>query len=247
MNIYSTQDWNQSLFQYDLSDISSMNLFSFRTYPSNVMIFMFKNQFVCWKMDLNRVENRFEVLSKQIISIPVREKDYSIEFTPNQRFLILQQSLNLESNPDLCDLRVYTCDNLFKLTPIKESIAFAKSKLISGGKITAFLTYTSCYTRPELFVAYQGFILRVRLPSTTAELDIISNHHSWMRHSLTMYNQTTDKSDLSITVTSLAIQPSNDSILVSGGDDGTIVLWYLTTPGFKDVLESLHNEQVKQF
>lgn len=222
-----------------------MNLFAFRTYPSNVMILMFKNQFVCLRMDLNRVENRFEMLSKQVISIPVREKDYSMEFTPNQRFLILQQSLNLESNSDLCDLRVYNCDNLFKLTPIKEPIAFVKSKVISGGKITAFMTYTSCYTRPELYVAYQGFILRVRLPSTTAELDIISNHHSWMRHSLTLYNQTTDKSSLSISVTSLAIQPSNDSILVSGGDDGTIVIWNLKTPGFKDVLESLHTEQVK--
>lgn len=246
LNIYLMQDTNQSLFQMNLSDLGRTNLFAVRTYPSNMMILMFRNQFVCLRMNLNRVENRFEMLAKQILSIPQRDKNYTLEYTPDRRFLILKQSLNLESNPDLFDLRLYTCDNLLTLTPIKESITYMKSKLITGGKINGFLAYTCCSTRSELFVAHQGFILRVRLPSTTAELDIISNHHSWMRHSLTLYNQTTDKWNLSLSVTSLAIHPSNDSLLVSGADDGTIVIWYLLIECKKEVLEFIHSEQVRR-
>ena len=247
LNIYAMQDLRQSLFQMNLSEMAQTNLFDFRTYPSNMMILMFKNQFVCLRMNLNRVENRFELLEKQILPVPQREKNYSLEYTPDKRFLILKQSLNLETNPDLFDLRLYTCDHLLTLTPIKEPITYVKSKLITGGKINAFLAYTSCSTRSELFVAHQGFILRVRLPSTVAELDIRSNHHSWMRHSLTLYNQTTDKGSLSISVTSLAIHPSNDSYLVSGGDDGSIVLWYLVVECKKEVFESVHTDQVRRF
>lgn len=246
LNIYFMQDTNQSLFQMNLSELARTNLFAFRTYPSNMMILMFRNQFVCLRMNLNRVENRFEMLAQQILPIPQREKDYSLEYTPDRRFLILKQSLNFESNPDLFDLRLYTCDNLLTLTPIKEPITYVKSKLITGGKINAFLAYACCSTRSELFVAHQGFILRVRLPSTVAELDIRSNHHSWMRHSLTLYNQTTEKWSLSLSVTSLAVHPVNDSFLVSGADDGTIVIWYLLIDCKKDVLESVHTEQVRR-
>jgi WD40 repeat protein len=65
-----------------------------------------------------------------------------------------------------------------------------------------------------------------------------------MRHSLALYGKTTEKSSLSITITSLAVQSSNDSCLVSGGDDGSIIIWHLTDKCSHDVLESIHMEKV---
>jgi hypothetical protein len=242
---YSINDLTQSLFQYDLTKKSQSNLFSFQTYHSNIIIFMFKNQFIFLQIKFNRTENLFNIQSEQILSIPNRELEYSLEFTPNKSFLLLKQSLNLENNPQLNDLRIFICDNHFKISPINEPITYMKSKLAASGKVIGFTTYVPLYTRPELWLAHQGLILHVRLPSNIAELDIRSDYHCWMRHSLALYQQTTEKSNLSITITSLAVQSPNDSCLASGGDDGSIILWHLTDKCTHDVLESIHMDEVE--
>jgi WD40 repeat protein len=244
VNIYSIDDLVQSLFQYNLTRKSESKLFSFQIYHSNIIIFMFKNQFLFLNIKFDRIENLFQIQSEQILSIPNREVNYSIEFTPNQRFMILKQSLNLENNPDLYDLRIFICDENFKISPINEPITYIKSKLAASGKVIGFTTYTPFNTRSELWLAHQGLILHIRLPSNSAELDIRSDYHCWMRHSLALYGKTTEKSSLSITITSLAVQSSNDSCLVSGGDDGSIIIWHLTDKCGHDVLESIHMEKV---
>jgi WD40 repeat protein len=241
---YSINDLTQSLFQYNLTKKSKTKLFSFQTYHSNIIIFMFMNQFLFLQIKFDRIENLFNIQLEQIFSIPNRELEYSLQFTPNQRFLILKQSLNIENNLDINDFRIFICDNQFKISPIKEPITYIKSKLAASGKIIGFTTYVPLNTRSELWLAHQGLILHVRLPSNIAELDIRSDYHCWMRHSLALYNQTTEKSSLSITITSLAIQP-NDSCLASGADDGTIILWHLTDKYTHDILESIHTDEVE--
>jgi len=241
---YSINDLTQSLFQYNLTKKSQSKLFSFKTYHSNIIIFMFINQFLFLQIKFDRIENLFNIQSEQIFSIPNRDLEYSLEFTPNQRFLILKQSLNIENNPNLNDLRIFICDNQFKITPIKEPITYIKSKLAASGKIIGFTTYVPLNTRSELWLAHQGLILHVRLPYNIAELDVRSDYHCWMRHSLALYQQTTEKSSLSITITSLATQP-NDSCLATGADDGTIVLWHLTDKYKHDILESIHTDEVE--
>ncbi|CAF4465311.1 unnamed protein product, partial [Adineta steineri] len=86
-------------------------------------------------------------------------------------------------------------------------------------------------------------ILRVCLPSTVAELEVRSNYHSWMRHSLALYGKTAEKASLSITITSLAIKSPDDSCLASGADDGSIIIWYLTDKCYRYVLESIHVDE----
>jgi WD40 repeat protein len=246
--INSINDLTQSLFQYNLTKKSQKtSLFSFQIYHSNIIIFMFLNQFIFLQIKFDGIENLFLIQSEQIISIPNRDMKYSIEFIPNKRFLILKQSLNLENNPNLNDLRIFSCDNNFKISQINEPITYIKSKLAASGKIIGFPTYVPLYTRSELWLAHQGLILHVRLPSIVAELDILSDYHCWLRHSLALYNQTTEKTSLSITITSLAVQPSNDSCLASGADDGSIILWHLTDKCTNNVLESIHTDEVEKY
>ncbi|CAF0728007.1 unnamed protein product [Rotaria sordida] len=244
VRIYSINNLNQSVFEYNLKIKSQSNLFSLQTYHSNIIIFMFMNQFIILQIKFYDIENIFQIQSEQIFSIPFRDIKYSLEFTPDNHFLILKQSLNLENNPDLYDLRIFTCDNQFKISPIKEPITYIKSKLAASGKIIAFTTYASSFTRSILWLPYQGTILHVRLPSYLAELEIRSDYHCWMRHSLAMYEKTTEKSSLLIIITSLAIQSSNDSCIASGGDDGSIVIWHLTNKYTHEVLESIHMDQI---
>lgn len=247
VSIYSINDLVQSLFQYNLTQKSQSKLFNFQIYHPNIIIFMFKNAFLVLKVKFDGMEELFQIQSEQILSIINREVDYSLEFTPNQRFLILKQSLNQEDNPDLYDLRIFICDDHFKISPINEPITYIKSKLAATGKIIGFTTYIPFNNRSELWLAHQGLILHVRLPSHLAELDIRSDYHCWLRHSLALYGQTTEKTSLSIIITSLAVQSSNDSCLVSGGDDGSIIIWHLTDKCSHEVLESIHMEKVNIF
>ncbi len=242
---YSINNLTESLFHYDLKTKSKSKLFSFQTHHSNIIIFLFMDQFIFLKLKFSNIENKFQIQSEQILSIPNRELEYSLQFTPNKCFLILQQSLNLENNPDLNDFRIFTCNENFKITPIKEPITYVKSKLSSSGKITGFMTYTPLHTRSELLLAHQGTVLRVRLPSNLAELDIRSDYHCWLRHSLALYGQTTEKYSLSIIITSLAVQSSNDSCIASGADDGSIVIWHLIDKYTHNVLDSIHTDQVE--
>jgi WD40 repeat protein len=244
VSIYSVDDPDQSLFQYNLTRKSQSKLFDFQINRSNIIIFMFKNAFLVLKVKFDRMENTFQIQSEQNLSIPNRDADYSLEFTPNQRFLILKQSLNQENNPDLYDLRIFTCNEQFQISPTKEPITHIKSKMAASGKIIGFTTYVPYNNRSELWIAHQGLILHVRLPSHLAELDIRSNYHSWLRHSLALYAKTAEKTSLSIAITSLAVQSSNDSCLVSGADDGSIIIWHLTDKCSHEVLESIHMEKV---
>ncbi|CAF3973360.1 unnamed protein product [Rotaria sp. Silwood2] len=244
VNIYSINNLNQSVFQYNLKIKSQSNLFSLKTYHSNIIIFMFMNQFIILQIKFYDIENIFKIQSEEIFPTSIRNIQYSLEFTPNNRFLILKQSLNLENNPDLNDFRIFTCDNKFTISPIKEPITYIKSKLAASGKITGFTTYAFSYARSVLWLAYQGTILYVRLPSNLAELDIRSDYHCWMRHTLAMYEKTTEKSSLSINITSLAVQSPNDSCIASGGDDGSIVIWYLTDKYSHNVLELIHMDTI---
>lgn len=246
VNIYSRNNLDQLLFQYSLKNKSEKKLLSFQTYHSNIIIFMFNDQFIYLKIKFNNIENLFNIQVEQILSIPNRDVEYSIEFTPNKQFLILKQSLNLESNSDLCDLRIFICDNQYKISSINQPITYIKSKISTTGKLIGFTTYECLHTRPELYLAHQGLILHVRFPSNIAELDIRSDYHCWMRHSLALYGQTTEKSSLSVTITSLAIEPTNDSCLASGADDGSIILWHLTNKLTHEIIESIHLDQVKE-
>ena len=240
---YSVHNLNELLFEYDLKTKSTSKCFSVKTYHSNIIIFMFINAFIFLQIKYDNIETKFHIQLEQIISIPNRNCKYSLAFTPNKRFLILEQSLNLFNYPYLNDFRIFTCDEQFKITRIKDSITYIKSKISKSGQITAFMTYISSSTKSELWVAYQGTILHVRLPSILAELNVRSDLHSWMRHSLALYNQTAEKYSLSINITSLAIQSPNDTCLASGADDGSIVVWHLTNTTY-DVLESIHNDEV---
>jgi WD40 repeat protein len=246
VHCYSRNNLTQLLFQYNLKIKSKSKLFSLQTYHSNIIIFMFMNQFLFLQIKFDDGENLFKIQSEQILSIPNREVEYSLQFTPNKCFLILEQSLNLENNPELNDYHIFTCDNQFKISPIKEPITYIKSKLAASGKVTGFRTYIPSNTRSELWLAHQGTILHVRLPSNLAEPDIRSDYHCWLRHSLALYQQTTEKSGLSIAITSLALQSPNDSQIASGGDDGSIIIWHLTDKCTHDVLESTHTDEVKK-
>jgi hypothetical protein len=241
VHIYSINNLTQSLFQYNIQN----KMFSFQTYHSNIIIFMFMNQFIFLQLTFDSLENIFKIHSEQILPIPKRELEYSLQFTPNKQFLILQQSLNLESDISLNDLHCFTCDNQFKISPIKDPITYIKSKMTNTGKITGFKTYTPSQTRSELWLPHQGTILHVRLPSNIAEMDIRADYHCWMRHSIALYQKTTEKSCLSVTITSLAVQSLNDSCIVSGGDDGSLVVWSLTDKYSHNVLESIHMDEVK--
>ncbi|CAF0739662.1 unnamed protein product [Rotaria sp. Silwood1] len=242
--IYSIDNLNQIVFQYDLKIKSQSNLFSLQTYHSDIIIFMFMNQFIILQIKFYDIENVFKIQSEQIFPISIRDVQYSLEFTPNNHFLILKQSLNLSNYPDLNDFRIFTCNNQFKISPIQEPITYIKSKLSASGKIIGFMTYASSFTRSLLWLAYQGTILYVRLPSNLAELDIRSDYHCWMRHSLAMYEKTTEKCSLSINITSLAVQSPNDLCIASGGDDGSIVIWHLTNKYSHEVLESIHMDKI---
>ncbi|CAM4909126.1 unnamed protein product [Rotaria socialis] len=242
--IYSLHNLDRSIFEYNLKIKSQSKFFSFQTYDSNIIIFMFINQFIVLQLKFYDIENIFRVQWEQILSIPIRDAEYSLEFTPTKRFLILKQSLNLENDPNLHDFRIFSCDNQFKISPFTEPITYIKSKIVSKGKITAFMSCVSLYTRPVLWLAYQGTILHVRLPSHLAELEIRSDYHSWMRHSLAIYGKTTEKSSLSITITSLAVKLPNDSCVASGATDGSIILWHLADKCAHDVLDSIHMDQI---
>ncbi|UJR33443.1 hypothetical protein I4U23_020888 [Adineta vaga] len=241
---YSVHNLNELLFEYDLKTKSTLKCFSLKTYHSNLIIFMFMDVFIVLQLKYDNIETKFHVQSEQILSIPNRNVEYSLKFIPNKKFLILEQSLNLTSNESLSDLRVFTCNEQMKISPINESITYMKSKISKSGKIIAFMTYIPAFTGSELWIAYEGNILHARLPSTLAELDVRSDFHSWMRHSLALYNQTAEKYSLSIDVTSLAIQSPNDSCLASGADDGSIILWFFTNNPTYEVLESIHNEEI---
>ena len=242
--IYSINNLNNSLFQYNLKTKSQRNLFSFQTYHSSIIIFMFMDQFIVLRLKFYDIDNIFKIQSEQIFSIPNREIAYSLQFITNKHFLILKQSLNIENNPYLYELRIFNCDNHLKISPIKEPITYIKSKIALNGKIVGFRTCASSNTRSELWLAHQGTILRARLPSNLAELDIRSDYHSWMRHSLAMYQKTAEKSTLSIQITSLAVQTSNDLCIASGGDDGSIIIWNMTNKFIHDVLEPIHMDEV---
>lgn len=244
VHIYSIHNFNQSFFEYHLHTKVQSNLFSLQTYDSNVVIFMFKDQFIVLQLKLNDIENVFRVQSEQIIPVQNRECQYSLELTPNKRYFILKQCYNAKNNPDLYSFYIFNCDNQFKITPIKDPITYVKSKVSTSGKIIAFMTYVSLYSRPVLMLTYQGGILQVRLPSHLAEVDIRSDYHSWMRHSLAIYAKTAEKYALTITITSLAVQSPNDLCMASGGDDGSIVLWQLTDRPSHEVLETIHTDKV---
>ena len=106
------------------------------------------------------------------------------------------------------------------------------------------MTHVSFNTRSELLVSHGGTILNVQLPSHRAELNVRAGYHSWMRHSLALYQKTTEKSRLSLTITSLAIQSMDESCIASGGDDGSIVIWDLTHKFTHIILESIHTDEV---
>ncbi|CAF3555173.1 unnamed protein product [Adineta steineri] len=242
--IYSIHNLKEILFQYNLKIQCDSELFSLQTYNSNIIIFMFKGQFLFLQIKFDNIQTKFHILSKQLLSIPNRQLEYSLEFTPNKRFLIFKQILNSDDNPYLYSIRIFNCNDQFQLSPISEPITYIKSKLSHSGKVNSFMTYISLYTRSELWIAYQGSILRVFLPSTIAELEVRSNYHSWMRHSLALYTKTAEKSSLSITITSLAIKSPDDSCLASGADDGSIIIWYLTDKCNRYVLESIHVDEI---
>lgn len=242
--IYPIHDLSQKLFEHNLANKSTSKFSAFQTYPQNMLIFMFFNQWIFWKLQFNRLENLFVIQSEQSFSLPPREAKYSIELLPSQQFFILQQSLELKNDPTLNDLRIYHCDKNFHISAIQEPINYVKSKLAAAGKIIGFRTYTPLHTRSELFLAHQGLILHVRLPASTAELIIRSDYHCWLRHSLALYQQTTEKSSLSIAITSLAVHPTDDSCVVSGADDGSIIVWSLTGKCNHEILESMHTDEV---
>lgn len=244
IHIYSIQSYTQSLFQYNLKPKSQTKLFSLQTYDANIIICMFIDRFLVLQVKFYNLENKFKTHSEQICTIPNRDIEYSLELTPNKRFLILKQSLKIEDDPYMNDLRIFTCDNEFKISPNAQPITYIKSKLSASGKINSFVNYIALNNRPELRVPYQGSVLRVQLPSNIAELDVCSDYHCWMRHSLAVYQKTTQKSTLSITITCLAVQSPNDSHIASGANDGSIVVWYLANKYFHEVLESIHHDEV---
>lgn len=246
VHIYSIGNLTQSLFQYNLQEKSSLHLFSFQTFPSNVIIFMFPTQFIVLKLSFDSLENRFQIQSEQSISLPKRDQEYSLHWTANKRFLILEQSLNLEDYPDLNDLRLFTCDDQLKISAIAEPVTFMKSKMSRIGKATGFRSYVSLNTRSMLCIAHQGNILQVHLPSHVAELVARPDYHCWMRHALALYQKTTEKSSLSMAITTLAVQSTDDSLLASGGDDGSIILWSLAKESKHTVFEPVHGDQVGQ-
>lgn len=242
--IYSVHNLNELLFEYDLNKKSTTRLFAVQTCPSNLILFLYMNQFIALQVKYDSLETRFHLQSEQILAVPSRDVEYSLQMTPNQRFLILQQSLKREDNLALCDLRLYPCSEQFKISVIKEPIAYIKSKFSKNGKVTGFMTYVPSHKRSEIWVAHQGSILHVNLPSTVAEQEVRSNFHSWMRHSLALYSKTTEKYSLSITISSLAVQAPRDAYLASGADDGSIVVWTLGENCSKNVLDSVHADQV---
>jgi len=246
VSIYSVHDPSQNVFEYNLKTKSSTKFFAFRTYPLNIIIYMFYDKWIFMKMKFNRVENRFDVQSEQNFTIVNREIEYSIDFLPNQQYFLLKQSLKLENDPKLFDLRIYKCEQNFQISSIKDPIAYTKSKVSTIGKIIAFRTYTSFATRSELFVAHQGLILNVHLPSNQAALNIRSEYHSWLRHSLALYQNTTEKTSLSIQITSLALHPTDETWLVSGADDGSMISWHFDGKSHHEIFESMHSDEVRK-
>ena len=246
VHIYSISNLTQSLFQYNLQMKCALHLFSFQTFPSNVIIFMFLIQFIVLKIQFDSLENRFKIQSEQSITLPKRDLEYSLHWTANKRFLILEQSLNLEDDPDLKDLRLFICDDQLKISAIAEPVTHIKSKMSRQGKVTGFRSFVSVDTRSMLWVAHQGNILQVHLPSYVAELVARPDYHCWMRHALALYQQTTEKSSLSLVITTLAVQSTDDSLVASGGDDGSIIVWSFAKALQHTILEFIHTDQVER-
>ena len=211
-----------------------------------MLILMFMDQLIFLVVKFQNLINQFKILSEQTIAVPIREHPYALQWTPKRKFLILEQSLNLEDDAYLNDLRIFTCDQQLKISGPSAPICYTKSKMTRGGKVIGYYTYVPAYTRPILYVAHQGNILNVVLPSTNAELEVRPDYHSWMRHALSLYQQTAEKSSLAILVTSLAIQTSDDSLLASGGSDGSIVIWSMSNQVDHTVLESIHDDEVRR-
>ena len=244
VRIYSMKDLSQSLFQYHLKSDADAELFAVQTHWSNVILFLFMDQFVYLEVKFDSAENRFKLHSEQSLSIPNREVEYALQFSPDQRFLILEQALDSEIDPELNDYRIFTYEKS-KIVPTNRCISHTKSKMSKDKKITGFRTYTWVQKQSAIWLAHQGNILQVHLPSPVAELPAKADYHCWMRHALASYQQTAEKSSLSVTITSLAVQSKDESCVASGADDGSIVIWHLTDTHTHAVLESIHIDEVR--
>lgn len=248
IEIFAVENLSQSLFQFDFKTKSSSNFIGLETSHPDVLVLMFLGQLTFLLLKFHNLNNRFEILSEQTFAMPIREHPFSIRWTPKRKFLIVEQSLDLEDDAFLNDLRIFTCDQQMKISGPSTPICYTKSKMSrGGGKIIGFYSYVASFTRPILWITHQGNILNVVLPSTNAELEVRPDYHSWMRHALALYQKTTEKSSLAILITSLAIQTRDDSLLASGGNDGSIVIWSMMNNQFSHtVLESIHNDKVRE-
>lgn len=248
IEIFAVENLSQSLFQFDFKTKSSSKFIGLETSHPDILVLMFAGQLTFLVLKFHNLNNRFEILSEQTFVMPIREHSFSIRWTPKRKFLIVEQSLNLEDDAYLNDLRIFICDQPMKISGPSTPICYTKSKMARGsGKIIGFYEYVASFTRSILWIAHQGNILHVVLPSTNAELEIRPDYHSWMRHALALYQKTTEKSSLAILITSLAIQTRDDSILASGGNDGSIVLWSMMNNQYSHtVLESIHNDEVRE-
>ena len=244
VRIYSMKDLTQALFQYHLKSDSDSQLFAVQTHWSNVILFLFMDQFVHLAVKVDGAEYRFVVQSEQRLSIPDRAVEYVLQFSPDKRFLILEQTLDSDIDPSLHDYRIFTYENS-KIVSTKQCVSYTTSKMSKDKKITGFRTYAWVQQQSTIWLAHRGNILRVHLPSPVAELCVSANYHCWMRHALASYQQSAEKSSLGVTITSLAVRSQDESCVASGGDDGSIVIWHLTQTHTHAVLQSIHIDKVR--
>jgi hypothetical protein len=246
IRIYSVVDLTRCHLQHAIEQLTSATAFGLFTCHSSLIIVMCYDQILCLDVHYQGDEDLFHIQNMQTVSIPNREDLYVLQWICNERFLIIEQRIPTGDDPYLNDLRVFICDQNRKLSKISEPIAFIKSRMSRTGKVIGFRAYTFLPEKSNLWIASQGNILHLRLPSYIAELDTRSDYHCWMRHALALYQRTTEKLSLSIIITRLVVRKNGDSCLVSGGSDGSIVLWFMTQTPTHTILESIHSDEVRQ-
>ncbi|CAF1437547.1 unnamed protein product, partial [Didymodactylos carnosus] len=247
MEIFDIQNLTNSLFNFNISDISQSQLCGIQT-QSQFILLSFYNCFMLLKLQYNSQTSTYDIVEKYIVNITRIQSEeqfhYKLHLTNDNNYIIMEQD---QIDSDLKSICVYMRDksdtNLLHFSTLK----YLKQKHVRAKTTTClFQTYTVFHRKPHLLIAHHGNILRAKLPTKEqlnellCELDIQPDNHSWMKHSLKLYQETTDKHSLSVNVTALTIQ-SDDSCFASGGDDGSIVVWYFN----ENAQEVLRNQNDK--
>lgn len=245
LKIYSANQFSQLFFEYDLSTKIS-SCYSMLVYEPGFILLLEPQRFLLLNIVFHPLNSSFALQSEHIVKIPQRIHRYSLEMTKNRKFLILSQNLQInEDETDLSDIRLYTLDKMFNISPAPETIEYIQAKTSRRAKMTGFRCYLTLENGSLLWVAHQGNILQARLPSKSAELQTRPDYHCWTRHALALYQKTTQKQNLTVTITSLAVKSDDETCAASGASDGSIILWFFINPYTHVVLDSIHSDEVQ--